>query len=114
MVRKVLTGPTASEASRVVAGTRSATVMLQLLKVKGALIMSKRGTQVLEEALSLPPGDRAELADRLLTSLDSSPQHGIDELWAQEAEDRVDAFERGEIKAVTSTKAFDRIKDVKR
>ncbi len=63
--------------------------------------MSKKGTQLLEEALSLPPVERAELADRLLTSLDSSPEPRIDELWAQEAEDRLDAFERGEIKAVS-------------
>ena len=76
--------------------------------------MSKRGTQVLEEALSLPPVERAELADRLLTSLDSSPARRIDELWAQEAEDRLDAFERGEIKAVSSKEAFDATNNVKR
>jgi len=59
--------------------------------------MSKTGAQVLEKALSLPPSERAELADGLLSSLDASPDHRIDELWAQEAEDRIDAFERGEI-----------------
>ena len=76
--------------------------------------MSKKGAQVLEHALSLPPVERAELADRLLTSLDSSPQRRIDELWAQEAEDRLDGFERGEIKAASSREAVDRTKDVKR
>ncbi len=76
--------------------------------------MSKRGAQVLEEALSLPPVERAELADRLLASLDSSPERKIDELWAQEAEGRLDAFERGEIKAVSLKEALDRTTDVKR
>ncbi len=76
--------------------------------------MSKKRTQVLEEALSLPPAERAELADRLLTSLDSSPEHRIEELWAQEAEDRLDAFGRGEIKAVSSREAFDTTNRVKR
>ena len=76
--------------------------------------MSKRGTQVIEEALSLPPAERAELADRLLTSLDSPPDRRIDELWAQEAEDRLDAFARGEIKAVSSSEAFGATDDVKR
>jgi len=76
--------------------------------------MSKKGAQVLEEALSLPPLERAELADRLLTSLDSSPDHKLDALWAEEAEDRLDAFERGEIKAVSAKEAFDRANDVKR
>lgn len=75
--------------------------------------MSKRGTEVLEEALSLPPAERAELADRLLTSLDAPPNRRIDELWAQEAEDRLDAFERGEIKAVSAKEAFDAARDVK-
>ena len=75
--------------------------------------MSKRGTEVLEEALSLPPVERAELAERLLTSLDASPDRRIDELWAQEAEDRLEAFERGEIKAVPAKEVFDKIRGVK-
>jgi putative addiction module component (TIGR02574 family) len=69
--------------------------------------MSKKGTEVLEEALSLPPGERAELADRLLTSLDASLGGRIDALWAAEAEERLDAFERGEIKTVSADDAFD-------
>jgi len=75
--------------------------------------MSKRGAEVLEEALSLPPDERAELAERLLTSLDASHDRRIDELWAQEAEDRLDAFERGEIKAVLAKEVFDTIRGVK-
>ena len=75
--------------------------------------MSKRGTEVLEEALSLPPVERAELAERLLTSLDASHDRRLDELWAQEAEDRLDAFERGEMKAVPATDVFDTIRGVK-
>jgi len=69
--------------------------------------MSKRGAQVLEEALSLPPAERAELADRLLSSLDASAVSRIDAQWAVEAEDRIDAFERGEIKTVSASEAFD-------
>ncbi len=76
--------------------------------------MSKRGAQVLEEALSLSSVERAELADRLLASLDSSPERKIDELWAQEAEGRLDAFERGEIKTVSLREAFDQTTDTKR
>ena len=75
--------------------------------------MSKRGTEVLEEALSLPPAERAELADRLLTSLDAALDDRIDKLWAQEAEDRLDAFERGEIKAVSAREVFDTTRRVK-
>ncbi len=75
--------------------------------------MSKRGKEVLEEALSLPPDERAELAERLLTSLDASHDGRIDELWAQEAEGRLDAFERGEIKALPAKEVFDTIRGVK-
>jgi len=75
--------------------------------------MSKKGIAVLEEALSLPPVERAELAERLLISLDTSPDPRIDELWAHEAEDRIDAFERGEIQTVPAREAFDKIRSVK-
>ena len=77
--------------------------------------MSKRGAQVLEKALSLTPKERAELIDRLQSSLDDLPSRKkIDELWAQEAEDRIDAFERGEIKAVSGKEVFEKIKKNKK
>ena len=60
-----------------------------------------------KEALSLPPGERAELAERLLSSLDPPTQKRLDELWAAEAEDRLDAFDRGEIKAVPAEQVFE-------
>jgi len=71
--------------------------------------MSSRGTQVLKEALSLPPAERAEIAERLLSSLDPPSQKGMDELWGEEAEDRLDAFDRGEIKAIPAKQVFDRM-----
>jgi putative addiction module component (TIGR02574 family) len=75
--------------------------------------MPKKGAELLEEALSLPPRERAELADRLLISLDPSSGGRIDALWAAEAEDRLQAFERGEIKAVSADDAFDGAGSVK-
>jgi putative addiction module component (TIGR02574 family) len=68
--------------------------------------MSKLGEQVLETALTLPPDERAELAERLLSSLDMKRQLQIDALWAAEAEDRIDAFERGQINTVSLEEAF--------
>ena len=41
-----------------------------------------------------------------LSSLDSPGQSEIDEAWANEAEDRIAAFERDEIKAVNEDEAF--------
>jgi putative addiction module component (TIGR02574 family) len=63
--------------------------------------MSKGGAVVLEKALALPPDERAELVDRLLSSLSAKRERRIEELWAREAEDRLAAFDRGEIKAVS-------------
>jgi hypothetical protein len=73
----------------------------------GGSVASKTGAEVVEEALSVPPGERAELVNRLLTSLDSSPGGRVDAPWAAEAEDPLDAFERGEIRAVSADDAFD-------
>jgi putative addiction module component (TIGR02574 family) len=72
--------------------------------------MSERGVHVLEEALSLPPKERAELVERLLSSLDSPSQQRIDQLWAKEAESRVDAFERGQIQSVPAQEVFEAIR----
>ena len=65
--------------------------------------------KILEEALTLKPAEKAELIDRLLSSLDKADAE-IDELWAKEAENRIDAYERGEIKAVALEKVLERYK----
>ncbi len=69
--------------------------------------MPSKGTEVLKEALSLPPAERAELAERLMSSLDPPSQERIDLLWGGEAEERLDAFDRGEIKAIPAKQVFE-------
>jgi len=49
--------------------------------------------EILQEALTLKPSQKAELVDKLLSSLDK-PDTEIDELWAIEAESRIDAYEQ--------------------
>jgi putative addiction module component (TIGR02574 family) len=71
--------------------------------------MSSRGTQVLSEALALPPAERAELADRLMSSLDPPSQERVDLLWGEEAEERLEAFDRGEIKAIPAKQVFESV-----
>lgn len=51
------------------------------------------------QARSLSPAERLELVDDLLASLDESDPK-IDALWSREAEDRLAAYRRGDIKAV--------------
>ena len=74
--------------------------------------MSEHSAQILKEALSLPSDDRVELVDRLLASLDT-PNPDIDALWVREAEDRIDAYERGEIPAIPAKDVFDAIRKKK-
>ncbi len=71
--------------------------------------MSNRSAQVFQEALSLSLDERAELVERLLSSLDTPERQRIDALWAQEAEDRLEAFERGEIKTISAKEVFGKI-----
>lgn len=56
--------------------------------------------EIFEKALSLKPIEKAELADKLLSSLDQ-PDLAINELWAKEAESRLDAYEQGKLKSVS-------------
>jgi putative addiction module component (TIGR02574 family) len=52
--------------------------------------------------MTLPADERAELVEHLLASLDAADRERLDALWAAEAEDRLDAYERGEIQAVSA------------
>lgn len=67
--------------------------------------MIEHTKSVFEEALALPLLDRAALVEKLLASLDQ-PDLAIDELWAREAEDRIDAFEAGEMEAIPAEDVF--------
>jgi putative addiction module component (TIGR02574 family) len=53
--------------------------------------------RILLDALKLSPVERAELIEKLLASFSFPDRKAIDELWGAEAEDRIDAYERGEI-----------------
>lgn len=65
--------------------------------------------QILKEALTLAPKNRASLVEKLLVSLDQ-PDKTMDELWAKEAENRIDAYEAGNIKAMSAEQVFGKYK----
>jgi putative addiction module component (TIGR02574 family) len=71
--------------------------------------MSPQADRVLLDALKLSPVERAELIEKLLASFSFPDRKAIDELWAAEAEDRIDAYERGEIKSKPAAEVFARI-----
>lgn len=60
--------------------------------------MTKRTTSLAEEAARLPAMDRIRLVEHLLTTLDK-PDAEIDRAWAEESEQRLDAYLRGETAA---------------
>jgi len=65
--------------------------------------------EILKEALTLKPAQKAELIDKLLSSLDR-PDKELDELWAKEAEERIEAYEQGKIKALTLEQVLEKYK----
>ena len=62
--------------------------------------MSANSEEIIQRALALPPQDRAEIVEHLLASFQVPPDPQLDELWAREAEDRLGAYDRGELSAV--------------
>ena len=67
--------------------------------------MSIEAQQVLENALALPAVERAAIVESLLSSLDQ-PDARIDEVWAEEAERRIAAYEAGRMKAIPADEVF--------
>ena len=61
--------------------------------------------EVLEQALELKANERSKLIDELLKSLDK-PDVEIYEIWADEANNRLEAYRKGEIKAVPMENIF--------
>jgi putative addiction module component (TIGR02574 family) len=71
--------------------------------------MTPQSQQILREALDLPPTDRAELVEQILASFEFPARQDIDGAWSQEAEDRIDAYERGEITSSSAKEVFKEI-----
>jgi putative addiction module component (TIGR02574 family) len=63
----------------------------------------------MEEALALPPLDRAGMIEELLASFDRQSRSIVDSAWAIEAERRIDAYEEGKTLAISLSESRDRI-----
>jgi putative addiction module component (TIGR02574 family) len=60
---------------------------------------------IFKEALTLSPSEKAQLIDKLISTLDK-PDKEIDELWGKEVEDRIDAYDQGKIRAISLDKVL--------
>jgi putative addiction module component (TIGR02574 family) len=72
--------------------------------------MSTEAQTLLERALSLPPTERAQIADLLLTSLDQ-PDPAVDSAWITEAESRSRAVDEGRARTYTNDEVFAELED---
>lgn len=62
--------------------------------------MSTETKQILDRALKLPAIEKVRLIDQLLLSLDK-PDEATDILWREEVEDRIKAYNSGNMRAVS-------------
>lgn len=70
--------------------------------------MSLSVDQITEEALNLPPADRAELVEKLRLSLGSTVVDFQDE-WISEAKARLKAYRAGELPAISAEESMARL-----
>lgn len=61
--------------------------------------MSETAKTLSERARELPPAGQLRVVDDILSSLDET-DGALDRLWARDAEDRLSAWRRGEIRDV--------------
>ena len=74
---------------------------------KGWVMYTKK--EVLIEALNLPPIERAELVEELISSFNFPDRKRLDALWADDVEDRIDAYDRGELPGTPLAAVFEKI-----
>jgi len=62
--------------------------------------MTRAVEELYEQASQLPAEDRAELAGRLLESIEDPPDEGVEEAWAAEIERRMAEYRAGRVKTI--------------
>jgi len=66
------------------------------------------------EALGLPPGDRAKLAQKLLLSLETLSEDEIQQAWFVEASRRSRELDRGDVKPISAEEVRRKAKELQR
>jgi putative addiction module component (TIGR02574 family) len=74
------------------------------------VIMQKE--ELLKEIFELSPVDKASIVDRILTSFEFSNNNEIEKAWIEEAENRIDNYKLGKIKAVPAELVFSNINNL--
>jgi putative addiction module component (TIGR02574 family) len=76
--------------------------------------MTKAPLQIVQQALALPPEARADLAEQLLSSLQTAEQSEIDRAWAEEADRRMAAIDSGEEELVDGAEVLKRLRNAQK
>ncbi len=71
--------------------------------------MTSNAKKILEEALALPPDERADVAATLLDSLDEAEGEAVEQAWAEEIQRRIQEVESGAVKTIPWSEARRRI-----
>jgi putative addiction module component (TIGR02574 family) len=69
--------------------------------------MADPASKLEAKALQLPPEQRAQLAERLISSLDQSVDPDSEELWIREAERRLEELESGGVEPVPAERVIE-------
>jgi len=68
--------------------------------------VTKPARELESKALRLPRKERARLAQRLISSLDSEVDADVEKLWLQEAERRLDELKSGKVAGIPAQKVI--------
>ncbi len=62
--------------------------------------MSPRHQKLIDQAMALPPDERADLAERLWASLEGEQRRQIETAWSEEVERRSGELAAGKVKPI--------------
>ena len=63
-------------------------------------------TELVQRGRALTPEDRERLVDQLLESLNEPAASGLNAAWELEVQERLAAYDRGEVQAIDAAEVF--------
>jgi putative addiction module component (TIGR02574 family) len=69
------------------------------------MMMSSQVEEIHERIQSLNPAERADLAHRILLSLEPEDE-GAEQAWSAEIKDRLDEMRRGRVQSISESEVF--------
>jgi hypothetical protein len=72
--------------------------------------MARTTNQIETDALKLPTRSRAQLAEKLIYSLEKGGYSKIERVWAKEAQKRYEALASGKVKGLSAPKVLQELR----